>query len=178
MITQRCNSAYMFFRLYDKNSFMRSGETKRKKYLTRTIKGNSILSFSFDGANSFSLESSNLNAVKIKKNIEQKFNNSWYVITTYHNQDNNLIVNAITPSVWFYTLSSNGNIKKILFDEAEVDDEILIYEPSVEDYIISGIKNIDLIDMDVPEENRVFSRYMFYTDNNKIILNDILIGGQ
>lgn len=96
-----------------------------------------------------------------------------YMIVTDFNtlvfQDPNNICN-------FLVLDENDLIVPTNFVNLTEDDEILIYNNDLQDYIIAGIRELMVIENDIKILNKL-SDYIIYSEKGGLIINDFIIMG-
>ena len=162
----------LFLRTFD--TIKIQGDNEIISFDTHNRKWNKVIKVFFNNQFQLDYQVDELTAKMIPKTEEIVFQSKpIYIIVTNYNslvfQDPNNICN-------FLVLDNNSLIVPTKFIDLTEDDEILMYNNDIQDYIITDIKELMVIQDDHKILNKL-SDYVIYSENGGLIINDFIIMG-
>jgi|GEM_PF-4251284 len=95
-----------------------------------------------------------------------------YILKTQHTK---IIFQDPNNTCNFLVLDDDGNIIPTKMHDLTEDDSILIYDNDLNDYDLSEVEKITIIDDSFSEIKDELSQYVIYSEKDGIIINDIII---
>lgn len=151
------------------------GENKIIVFEKENRKGNIVKKFNFDENYNIKFLFENLETKMIPKKEIDIINN--VTIKILSTTLGTLIFQDFSGSCNFLLYNEDlDHIYTSLFEEIQEFDSIICYDEITEDYCIAEVKEIYMLEKTNIEQNNInLSNYILYTENNGIILNNILV---